>query len=193
MVWPLVLCSVAAAAIVIERLAFFWKLRQDNRQFTAALFEHIKHNRIKEALALSDHASHPMAAVLKAGILKFDRPRQQIREAMEDAALYELPVLEKNLFLLSTISLVAPLIGFLGTAAGMLRYFHWLSVQIDAHQAVLFLPAAAGVWEAMVVTAFGLLLSVCAFTAHAFLSHRSRMGVLEIEKAATEMVSFLTD
>ena len=193
MVWPVIICSVCSLAICIERLVFFFGMRFDTRVFLNALFEHIKHNRIKEALALCDAHRHPLCAVLKAGVLKFDRPRQQIKEAMEDAALYELPVLEKNLFLLSTIAWLSPLLGLLGTAAGMLRYFYVVSRQAASHETLSFVVISSGVWEALITTVLGLIVCVFAFTAHAFLVNRKGMIVLETEKAATELVNFLTE
>ena len=193
MVWPVALCSVCALAVCIERLVFFLGMRFDVRAFLNTLFEHIKHNRIKEALVVCDAHRHPLCAVLKAGILKFDRPRQQIKEAMEDAALYEMPVLEKNLFLLSTIAWLSPLLGLLGTATGMLRYFYTVSQQAARHETLAFASISSGVWEALITTVFGLLVCVFAFTAHSFLVNRKAMIVFEIEKASTELVNFLTE
>jgi len=97
LMWPILLCSVFALAIVWEK---FWQLHKmtiDTQDFLNKILEKMKHHEIKDALQICDATKSPIANILKAGILKYDRGRPQIIEAIEDASLYEIPGIEKNL------------------------------------------------------------------------------------------------
>src|SRR3990167_6331150 len=117
--WPILLCSVFAFAIVIERIIALRREQIDTKVFMEQISKSLKRNKIMEALELCDKTKGPIANILKAGILKHDRPRQEVREAIEDASIHEVPRLEKNLPVLSTVAQVAPLLGLLGTVTGL--------------------------------------------------------------------------
>ncbi|HNQ50648.1 MAG: MotA/TolQ/ExbB proton channel family protein [Candidatus Omnitrophica bacterium] len=193
MMWPLAVISIAGAALIIERLWFLKQLRIDLVQFQGLLFDRIKHHRIKEAVQLCDGAHHPIANVLKAAIVKYDRPRSQVKEAMEDAALYELPKLHKNLAALQTLANVAPLLGFLGTVLGFVRVFGVIRAHSAAALPVTATDISAGVMEALLATAAGLMIAVPVFIAYNFLVSRVNAFILEMEQSATELVNFLSE
>src|ERR1700690_441581 len=117
--WPILLCSVVAFAIVIERLISLRQEEIDTKSFMEQISKSIKRDKIMEALDLCDKTGGPIANILKAGILKHDRPRQEVREAIEDASIHEVPRLERNLPVLATVAHVAPLLGLLGTVTGL--------------------------------------------------------------------------
>ena len=117
--FPLVLCSILAVTIIIEKSVMLWRISQDAQELLSALLEKVKRHQIKEALELCEKSKTPVSHVLKAGILKYDRSRPQIKEAIEDASLYEIPQLERNLPILATVAHIAPLLGLLGTVLGM--------------------------------------------------------------------------
>ena len=102
--WPILLCSVIAFAIVIERLIALRREQIDTKTFMEQISKSLKRNKIMEALELCDRTQGPIAHILKAGILKHDRPRQDIREAIEDAGIHEVPRLERNLPVLATVA-----------------------------------------------------------------------------------------
>ena len=95
LMWPILLCSVSALAIIIERFWYLRKIQFDTQQFLNKILDKMKRHQIKEALEICETKKNPISRILKAGILKYDRGRQQIKEAIEDAALYEEPHLEK--------------------------------------------------------------------------------------------------
>lgn len=190
---PIFLCSVFALAIVYEKLWYLRRIKIDLQDVLSSILERIKRNDIKEALSICDKAAVPLTRVLKAGILKYDRSRTQIKEAMEDASLYELLQLEKNLSLLATIAHICPLLGFLGTVTGLIRCFQVVQARQAAMLAVTAADLASGMWEALIATAAGLLVAIPAFIAYNYLITRVNNYISQMEKASTELVNFLAE
>ncbi|MFH1678386.1 MAG: MotA/TolQ/ExbB proton channel family protein, partial [Candidatus Omnitrophota bacterium] len=154
--WPIFLASVFALAIVIEKLWHLHKINIDTQDFLKNILEKMKRHDTKEALKVCESAKSPIATILKAGILKYDRPKQQIVEAIEDASLYEIPKLEKNLNALATIAHISPLLGLLGTVTGMVRCFQTIQAKASTFHPVSPGDLAGGIWEALLTTVAGL-------------------------------------
>ena len=192
-IWPIIFCSVVALAVFWERLSYFKSIKIDAQQFLGSIFEQVKRHQIKEALQLCDKASHPMAHILKAGILKYDRPRSQIKEAMEDASLYEVPKIEKNLLVLATIAHICPLLGLLGTATGMVRCFQVISAKTATFNSIAMSDLSGGIWEALLTTVAGLIVAIPAYVAYNYLLSLVNNTVLEMEKAAAELIKSLAE
>ncbi|MCD6080688.1 MAG: MotA/TolQ/ExbB proton channel family protein, partial [Candidatus Omnitrophica bacterium] len=115
LMYLLILCSVAVLTVIIERLITLNRYKINISSFMSKILEAVRRNRIMEAIELCERTTSPVAEVIKAGLLKHSASRQEIKEAMEEAALSEVPKLEKNLNLLATLAHVSPLIGLLGT------------------------------------------------------------------------------
>ncbi len=187
----IILCSIIALAIVIERL---WHLRRaeiNTEGFMEDIAETLRRNKIVEAMDKCNATPGPIAHILKAGILKHDRPRGEIKEAIEDAGIHEVPRLEKNLGALATIAHISPLLGLLGTVTGMVRSF-----QVIEQKAVVLMPVnpgdlAGGIWEALVTTVAGLAVAIPTYVAYNFLVSKVDGFVLEMEKSATDIVNIL--
>jgi len=191
--WPILLCSIFALALIIERLWYLHKIDISSQDFLANILDKIKRHQIKEALQACDSTEYPISHILKAGILKYDRPRSQIKEAIEDASLYEIPKLEKNLSLLATIAHVSPLLGFLGTVTGMVVSFQVIQTKAATSYPVSLSDLAGGIWQALLTTVAGLVVAIPAFLAYNYLVNRINNIILEMEKASTELVNFLTE
>jgi len=193
LMWPILVCSVFAFAITLERFVFLNKISIDSQDLLNKIIEKMKRHETKEAIAICDSAKNPIANILKAGILKYDRPRPQITEAIEDASLYEIPRLQKNLGILSTIAHVSPLLGLLGTAAGMVVCFQAIQARASALQLVSPADLSAGTWNALLSTVFGLMVAIPAYIVYNYLASRVNSFILEMEKLSTELVNFLTE
>lgn len=191
--WPILFCSIFALAIALEKFWCLNKIKIDTRGFLDNILNKLKHHQIKEALQVCEEKPNPISNMLKAGILKYDRTRGQIKEALEDAALYEIPKLERSLPALSTIANISVLLGLLGTVTGMIRCFQ--AIQAKAALAYPFSPLdlAGGIWEALLTTMAGLMVAIPAFVAHNYLANRVNNFILEMERASTELVNFLTE
>lgn len=191
--WPILLCSVFALAISLEKFWHLHKIMIDTQEFLSNILEKMKHHQVKDALAICDNTKSPISHILKAGILKYDRPRPQIKEAIEDASLYEIPKLEKNLSALATIAHISPLLGLLGTVTGMVRCFQTIQAKATSFHPVSPGDLAGGIWEALLTTVAGLIVAIPTFVAYNYLVNRINNFILEMEKASTEFVNFLTE
>jgi len=191
--WPILFCSIFALAIIIEKFWYLHKIRIDTQDFLNRILDKIKRHETKEALNICDSTKSPIAHILKTGILKYDRPRPQIKEAIEDASLYEIPKLEKNLSALATIAHISPLLGLLGTVTGMVRCFQTIQAKATSFHPVAPGDLAGGIWEALLTTVAGLIVAIPTFVAYNYLVNRINGFILEMEKAATELVNFLTE
>jgi biopolymer transport protein ExbB len=191
--WPILACSIFAFAIALDKFLYLRKISLGSRDFLEKILDKMKRHEIKEALQICDTSNIPLANILKAGILKYDRPRQQIIEALENASLYEIPLIKKNLSILATIAHITPLLGFLGTVTGMIKCFqaiHAKSVSLIAASAS---DLAGGLWEALLATVAGLIVSIPAYIIYNYLADRINDLILDMEKASTELVNLLTE
>lgn len=187
----ILMCSVIAIAVIIEKL---WHLRRaeiNTELFMEDISETLRRNKILNAIDKCNAMPGPIAHIVKAGILKHDRGRAEIKEAIEDAGLHEVPRLEKNLGILATIAHISPLLGLLGTVTGMVRAF-----QVIEQKSVSLVPVnpgdlAGGIWEALVTTVAGLAVAIPAYVAYNFLVSKVDGFVLEMEKSATDLVNVL--
>jgi len=187
----IMMCSVIAFAVVLERMWHLWRARINTEEFMENISETLRRNKIMDAIDKCNAMPGPIAHILKAGILKHDRPRVEIKEAIEDAGLHEVPRLEKNLNALATIAHIAPLLGLLGTVTGMVRAF-----QVIEQKAVALMPVnpgdlAGGIWEALITTVAGLSVAIPTYVAYNFLVSKVDGFVLEMEKSATDLVNLL--
>jgi biopolymer transport protein ExbB len=191
--WPILLCSVAAFALAIERFVFLFGVRAQVADQVPKVLDRVKRNQIKEAVQFCENSSNPLMRVLKAGIVKYDRPRSHIREALEDASLYEIPVLEKNLALLAAIAHTAPLLGLLGTTAGLTRAFFVFYHGGPAFHVLSSQAMAQAAWQSLLSTTAGLCVAVAAFAAYNCLVGMANALVLEMEKSSVELVNMLSE
>ena len=193
MMWPILLCSLAAVMVVFERVMFFMSIKEDPASLKVRVFDEVRKSRIKEAMILCEGSSSPVGPVLKAGLLKFGRRREEIAGVMDEAARFEIPQLEKGLRFLSMVAGVTPLLGLLGTVMGMGRSFHMMQARSAAMNPAMPADAAAGIWQALITSAAGLLVAIFASVALGCLSGHARTMVLAMEKAALDLAGFLAD
>lgn len=190
--YPIILCSILAFAIVIERLYHLYRAKIDTKKFMDDMANILRRNRIVDAVELCDKTPGPIPHILKAGLMKHDRPRQEIKEAIEDAGLYEVPRLEKNVPVLATIAHISPLLGLLGTVTGMVRCFQTIQEKSTSLHPVSPGDLAGGIWEALVTTVAGLSVGIPALVAYNYFVNRVSGFILDMEKAATDLVNMLT-
>lgn len=189
MMYPILLCSILFVAILIERLYHYHRAEIDTNQFVAGIRNVLKKKKIAEAISICDDTPGPVAHIVKAGILKHDRAKEEIKETIGDAALHEVPRLEKNLNILATVAHISPLLGLLGTVLGMIGAFQEIQRESGRVNAG---DLAGGIWEALVTTAAGLCVAIPAYVAYNYLVSRVSSLVLDMERSATEVVDLLT-
>jgi biopolymer transport protein ExbB len=189
--WPILLCSVVAFTVIVERLLALRREQIDTKSFMEQISKSLKRNKVMEALDHCDRTGGPIATILKAGILKHDRPRNEVREAIEDAAIHEVPRLERNLPVLATVAHVAPLLGLLGTVTGLVAAFQVIETKATAANPVNPGDLAGGIWEALLTTVFGLCVAIPTYVAYNYLVSRVDGFVLDMERSATDLTNIL--
>ena len=188
LMWLIAFLGLVAFVTFLEKLFHFHRAQIDTTDFINGIKNALRRGNVNEAIALCDETPGPVPAVVKAGIANLDRTREEIREAMEDVARSEIARLERRLVVISTIAQITPLIGFLGTVLGMIQMFKVIQ------EAQLPSPGqlAGGVWQALYTTAGGLIVAVPAYIGYNYLVSRVQHLVLDMEKAANEIINFLT-
>jgi biopolymer transport protein ExbB len=186
---PIVATSVVALAITIERFISLRRATIDTREFMDNMRSVLRQNRIQEAIQICDETEGPIARIVKAGILKHNRGKEDIREAIEDAGHLEVPNLERYLSALATCANIAPLLGLLGTVAGMIKAFAQIQhVQGQVKPADL----AEGISNALVTTAAGLTVAIPTLVVYNYFITRVENMILEMEVSSSELVDLLT-
>ena len=183
-IWPLILASVLALAIIIERL---WTLREQRvvpEELTDKVWQWVENRSLsdKQIRALEQHS--PLGRILAAGISNRHRDRAVMIESIEDAGRHVTHDLERYLGMLGTIAGVSPLLGLLGTVTGMIRTFRAITVAGVGDPTAM----AGGIAEALITTAAGLIIAVPAFMAYRYLRGRVDSLVIRMEKESLKLV-----
>lgn len=192
LMYLIILCSVVALAVTMERVFHLYQIRMDIDKFMENISNMLKRNRTMEAIELCEKTPGPIPRIIKTGILKHDRSRQEIKEAIEDAGVYEIPRLEKNLGTLATIAHISPLLGLLGTVTGMVRAFQVIQEKATTLNPISPGDLAGGIWEALITTVAGLIVAIPTYVAYNYLVSRVQSFIFEMDRSATELVNILS-
>ncbi|MCC6488941.1 MAG: MotA/TolQ/ExbB proton channel family protein [Candidatus Hydrogenedentes bacterium] len=189
LMYPIIVCSVVALAIAIERFLTLRRATIDTREFMDAMRTVLRQNRIQEAVTICDETDAPVARIMKAGVLKHNRSKEDIREAIEDAGHLEIPRLERYMSALATCANIAPLLGLLGTVQGMIKCFATIQ-----HKQGQVNPSdlAEGIGNALITTAAGLTVAIPALVVYNYFVTRVENMILEMEISSSELVELLT-
>src|ERR1041384_6568261 len=190
MLWVLLAASAVSILVFAERLLHYHRAQINSMEFLAGVRNVLKRDNVVEALSICDATHGPVARLVKVAVLSRDRGREGVREALEEAGLVEVPRLEEKINLLATIAQIAPLMGLLGTVLGFIDIFSTLQSQ-GPHGNLEML--AGGVWKALISMAGGLAVSIPSYAGYNYLVSRVNSIVLDMEKAATEIVNIVTE
>lgn len=195
--WPLLLCSILGLTFIIERVMSVIKLRPKIKveQLVSRITEALRNDNIMEAVSICEEAGGPLANVVKAGLLRYSQGmieektvnKEDVSEAVDEATILEVPQLEKNLIILSTIYQVSPLLGLLGTVMGMVRAFTAIALKGTGDPQLL----AGGISEALLTTVIGLFIAIIVMIAYQILVSMVDRHILEIQQVSTEIVNTL--
>ncbi len=186
----ILLTSAVAIVVFIERFLHCHRAQINSTEFLNGVRTVLKRNNVVEALSICDATPGPVARLVKTAILNRDHGRERVREALEEAGLAEVPRLEEKLNLLATIAQLAPLLGLLGTVLGFIQTFYAMEQKgFNAHVGDL----STGIWKALICAAAGLAVAIPAHAAYNYLVSRVNSIVLDMERAATEIVNIVTD
>ncbi|MFH0772502.1 MAG: MotA/TolQ/ExbB proton channel family protein [Candidatus Omnitrophota bacterium] len=193
MMWPILICSITALAVAVEKGIYLWRIKLETKKFMDEISDSLKRNRVMDAIEICEKNPSPLSNILKSGILKYDRTHQEIRQAIEDAAIREIPALEKNIGILATITQISPLLGLLGTVLGMVEVFQEIQEKAGILSPVTPADISMGVWQALIATVAGLAVAIPALTAYNYFVNRVNNFRREMEIGATQLISILSE
>lgn len=187
--WAIALCSIIAAAIVAERL---WTLQQRRvmpNDLTRRIWTLVESGQVNDKVIAALETNSPLGKILATGLQHRHRTREIMMERIEDAGRHVAHELDRFLNTLGTIASVAPLLGLLGTVTGIIKAFDVI------YSGGLGDPRAlsGGISEALLTTAFGLMVAIPAFVAYRYLRGRVDGIVVQIEKDVVRFADALND
>lgn len=186
----ILLTSAVAVVVFIERFLYCHRAQINSTEFLNGVRTVLKRNNVVEALSICEATPGPVARLVRTAILNRDNGRERIREALEEAGLAEVPRLEEKLNLLATIAQLAPLLGLLGTVLGFIQTF--MAMEQEGLYANLG-QLSEGIWKALICAAAGLAVAIPAHAGYNYLVSRVNSIVLDMERAATEIVNIVAE
>jgi len=189
--WVILFASMVAVALIIERSYVLWfRYRLNAEEFINQIIGYLEEKKFSRAIeACNVEGSHPLAEVLKAGLMKANESDKDIQRAMEAATMRVMPDITKRVNYLSMIANVSTLLGLLGTIMGLIEAFRGVA-QADAaaKQDIL----SKGIAVAMFTTAFGLIAAIPAIVSYTILQNRQGTLLNQIESKATDLFNYLS-
>ncbi len=185
--YPLLVLSVMTVAITIERFMYLRRAKVDAGQFTETIDGFLRRNALDEALKYCESTVSPLSRIIKAGLKNQRRGRSEVIRAIEDEGALEVAQLEKGILVLQTISKIAPLIGLFGTVTGMIRSFQAMGAAGGDNPKMV----AAGIAEALVATAAGLVVAIPAYFLSFYFVNRVGKFVLDMQKSSIRFLDGL--
>ncbi len=187
--WVIVGAAFIGGVIFLERLFHLHRAQINADDFLEGIYNVLRRRNVVEAVSICEETPGPVAHIMRAAILHGDMDRDQIRHAIEEAGLREVPRLERNLALLATMTQLTPILGLLGTLLGMTETL--LMIQQSApliHAGDL----AGGLWQAFSTSIAGLAVAIPLYAGYNFLLHRLETILLDMERASVDILNFLS-
>jgi biopolymer transport protein ExbB/TolQ len=187
--YPIALIGLVVIGLVVERTyILFFKTASKRDLFLARMRSLILERNVSKAVQFANQEDSPLGRIVKAGLVKVNRSDDHVQAAMDEAALEEIPRIERRTGFLPMLSNVATLMGLLGTIAGLIQSFAAVS---DADAATKATLLSKGISEAMNCTAFGLVVAIPALAAYAMLQSRTQQLIDDINAAAVSILNLV--
>lgn len=186
--WVLMALGAISLVLFVERLLYLHRGQIRSTEFVDGIKNILAQRRMVEAVTVCEEAPGPVAAVVKAALLHAGEDEVRMRYAVQDAAVVELPALERRLGALAAIASIAPMVGLLGTVLGMATTF---GAFMEGGQAATAQELSAGMWRALITAGAALALAIPAQLGHHLLAGRVRAIVRDVEWAGNEIMRYL--
>ncbi len=188
-VWPLMLFSVITATLIVERTFFLAIHKLNAKDIRDHLLDLIKSNKKDDAVVYCRNASSRKLAakVFLAGLDVYELGEHRMERAMETEAAERINSLENGFDLLVALGSIAPITGFLGTVSGMIGAFQSIANASDVNAQLV----AGGIFEALITTAFGLIIAIVAISAYNIFAHIVDKFASEVEEGGSTIVTHI--
>lgn len=179
MLIPIIICSILSLAVIIERMVFFSRIKHDYTQMVESVRAYCSGGKPDDAMRVCEKYTGPVVELMKKVLM--GTPGGETRQRLiSDYADRAIRGIEKNIGVIATVATIAPMFGLLGTVTGMMKSFSGLSrVGPMAHDLLAY-----GIAEALITTAFGLLVAIPSWIFYNYLVSRAEYYVREVEYVA---------
>ncbi len=187
--YPLYFLLVAAIYVFVERLLAINKASRIEPNFMNIIRDNIVTGNVQAARNLAKNTNSPVARMIDKGIQRIGKPLDAIEKSMENVGRLEMYNMEKNLSILSLISGIAPMFGFLGTIIGMVQLFYGIASTGEYTLNTI----AGGIYTKMITSATGLIIGLIAYVGYNFLSSQIDKTANKMEVASSEFIDILQE
>ncbi|MFO7617471.1 MAG: MotA/TolQ/ExbB proton channel family protein [Bacteroidales bacterium] len=187
---PIILLSIVAVYIFVERYFAIRKASQEDQSFMNRVKEFIHDGKIDAAVRLAEATNTPVSRMIEVGISRIGRPMNDVNAAIENVGRLEVYKLERGLATLAAAAGAAPMLGFLGTVLGMIKAFFDMS---NAGSNIDVALLSNGIYTAMVTTAAGLMVGIPAYFFYNILVSKIETVVFILETRASEFMDLLNE
>ena len=185
--WPILLALVFGLGFTLERIYSLMMSRIDSKTFFDDITKIIDNDGAEAALELCEQTQGPVSAIFHAGLSRLHRGLAEVEKAIQNAGAIEMAFLEKNMIWLNSVITIAPMLGFTGTVIGMISAFDAIKAANDISPAVV----AGGISQALLTTAFGLVVAMIIQTFQNLFVSRIDKLVLEMEEQSVKIIDHL--
>tara|TARA_B100001750_G_scaffold67625_1_gene53698 strand:- start:258 stop:875 length:618 start_codon:yes stop_codon:yes gene_type:complete len=185
--WPILISLIFGLGFSFERLYSLLMSSVNSKQFFMEVLETLEKEGVEPALELCENTRGPVAAIFHAGLARRHRGVSEVEKAIQNAGPLEMAFLEKNMIWLNAVITIAPMIGFTGTVVGMIGAFDAIKAANDISPAVV----AGGISQALLTTAFGLIVAMIIQIFQNLFVNRIDKLILDMEKNSVQLVDHL--
>ena len=187
--WPILITLIFGLAFVIERAYSLMMSAVDSQAFFDTVSKSISDDGTEAAAKVCSETEGPVAAIFYAGLNKMNKGLDEVEKAIQNAGAIEMAFLEKNMIWLNAVITIAPMLGFTGTVVGMIAAFDAIKAANDISPAVV----AGGISQALLTTAFGLVVAMIIQTFQNVFVARIDKLILDMEEQSIKILDFLHD
>ena len=187
--WPILLTLLFGLAFVIERAYSLMMSAVDSQTFFESVSQSIEESGTDAAIQVCSETEGPVASIFHAGLSKMSRGLDEVEKAIQNAGAIEMAFLEKNMIWLNAVITIAPMLGFTGTVVGMIAAFDAIKAANDISPAVV----AGGISQALLTTAFGLIVAMIIQTFQNVFVARIDKLVLDMEEQSIKILDHLQE
>ena len=185
--WPILVALVFGLVFTLERIYSLMMSRIDSETFFDDITKVIDNDGAEAALELCEQTQGPVSAIFHAGLSRLHRGLAEVEKAIQNAGAIEMAFLEKNMIWLNAVITIAPMLGFTGTVIGMISAFDAIKAANDISPAVV----AGGISQALLTTAFGLVVAMIIQTFQNLFVSRIDKLVLDMEEQSVKIMDHL--
>jgi biopolymer transport protein ExbB len=187
---PLLVMSAIIIYIFVDRYLTIGRAAKEDVNFMNNIRDFIHHHRLDSAVAMCKATHTPLSRMIEKGLSRLGKPLSDINETISNVGQLEVARLEKGIGTISTLSSIAPMLGFLGTVTGMIVAFHDMATSGNNLEVT---DLASGIYSALITTASGLIVGIIGYICYNVLVSKISQVVVLLEGRASEFMDLLNE